>query len=162
MTDNHIGKRIYVATALPASNDQAGFEALNWVLVKGPQTLPQLGVSHSIGDIPDLASGFTAGNKGAAKGVDTTGTHRDVDGDTGQANLKAQCLDKVGALSVKIVKGSGTDGDDGPEPVSGDPVEYAAGIAHSYQPNQATDTSHEGFQYGFRQNAPTVEATEPA
>lgn len=161
MTQNHIGKTIYVAKAKPAANTAAGFEALTWVLAKGPITLPQLGTTHSMTDIPDLATGFTSAVKGAGQGVDTTMTFRDVDGDTGQADLIGQADDNDGILCVKIVSGTGADTGDGPAPVAGDKVEYAQGIAHSYQPNQGDNSSYEGFQVGFRQNAKTVKATQP-
>ncbi|MEP1330557.1 hypothetical protein [Pseudophaeobacter sp.] len=158
MTQNHIGKTIWVADALPATNDAAGFEALPWVEAKGHITLPQLGVTHSMVDIPDLKSGFTSAVKGAGQGVDTTATFRQVDGDAGQAKVVAQALDNDGALSVKIVNGSGADN----APVTGDPVEYAQGIGHSHQPNQGDNSSYEGFQIGFRQNDFTVTGTHPA
>ena len=161
MTQNHIGATVYVAKAYPATNTAAGFEALSWGLAKGNQTLPQLGVSHNLIDIPDLATGFTDAVKGAGQGVDTTMTFRDVDGDTGQADVIAQANDNDGILCVKIVYGTGTDSGDGPAPVAGDVVEYAQGVAHSYQPNQGTDSSYKGFQVGFRQKKPTVVATEP-
>lgn len=158
MTANHIGKTIYVAAAAPATNDTAGFEALTWVKASGVITLPQLGVTHSMIDVPDLQSGFTSAVKGAGQGVDTTATFRDVDGgDTGQDNLKTAAESQAGILSVKIVTGSGTDN----APVTGDPVEYAQGIAHSYQPNQGDNSTYEGFSVGFRQNASTVTGTEP-
>lgn len=158
MTQNHIGKTIWVATAHPATNDAAGFEALNWVEAKGNITLPQLGITHSMIDIPDLKTGFTSAVKGAAQGVDTTMTFREVSGDTGQANLKAQAVDNDGVLSVRIVNGTGTDN----APQTGDAVEYAQGIAHSFQPNQGDNSSYEGFQVGFRQNDFTVTGTIPA
>ncbi|PHR93489.1 MAG: hypothetical protein COA78_32830 [Blastopirellula sp.] len=157
-TDTHIGQFLYIATALPATNNTAGFDTLTWVLVGGLQTLPQLGVSHSITDIEDLTSGFTSGAKGAAKGVDTSMTFREVASDTGQDNLKTVAESQGGLLSVKIVTGSGTDN----APVTGDPVEYAQGIAHSYQPNQGSLSSNEGFTASFRQNDFTVKGTEPA
>ncbi|MEX0301952.1 MAG: hypothetical protein AB3N24_05965 [Leisingera sp.] len=162
MTQNHIGKTIYVSKALPATNDAAGFEALTWVQVKGLITLPQLGTTHSMNDIPDLSTGFTTATKGAGQGVDTNMTFREVDGDTGQADLIGQADDNDGLLSVKIVNGTGADSGHGPAPVAGDKVEYAQGIAHSHQPNQGDNSSHEGFQVGFRQNAKTVKATQPA
>lgn len=162
MTNNHIGKTFYVAQALPATNDAAGFAALTWVQVKGVQTLPQLGVSHSTIDIPDLATGFTTKAKGAAAGVSTTATFRTVASDPGQADVLEQCLDEAGPISVKIGVGSGTDSGDGPALQTGDVVEYAQGIAHSYQPNQGDNSSHEGFQFTFEQNNFTVTATEPS
>lgn len=158
MTDNHIGKTIYVASALPATNDDSGFEALTWVKANGVQILPQLGVSHSMTDVTDLQTGFTSGIKGAGQGVDTSMQFRDVASDTGQANLRTAADDADGVLSIKIVEGSGA----AQAPATGDPVEYALGIAHSYQKNPGEVGSHKGFTVSFRQNDFTVEGTEPA
>lgn len=162
MTDNHIGKTLYIAQAVPAANTTAGFEALTWVQVKGVQTLPQFGITHSTIDVPDLASGYTSKIKGAATGVSTTGTCRLIPADAGQVDIEEQCLDQLGAVSFKIGKGSGADSGDGPALTTGDTVEYAQGVLHSFQPNQPNDSSHEGFSYTFEQNAPTVAGTEPA
>lgn len=160
-TRNSIGKTIYVAQSLPATNDAAGFEALTWVQAKGVQTLPQLGVTNAAIEVPDLATGFTAANKGAASGVESQMSFRKIDADAGQIDIKEQSDDSQGSLSVKIVTGSGADSGDGPIPVTGDPVQYAQGFVHSYQENQGDTTTHEGFTVSFRQNALTVDATEP-
>jgi hypothetical protein len=159
-TGSHIGKTIYVAAAAPATNNAAGFEALSWTKVEGVQTLPQLGVSHSNIDVPDLQTGFTAGIKGAGTGNDSTATFRDVDGDAGQALVRttANAGGTLGTISIKIVKGSGTD----QAPASGDPVQYAHGYVHSYVEVQGDNSTHEGFTVNFKQNAVTVDATEPA
>lgn len=160
MTGSHIGKTIYVATAAPATNNAAGFEALTWVKVNGVQVLPQLGVSHSNIDVPDLQTGFTSGLKGAGSGNDSTASFRLVAGDTGQGNVRtaANSGGTGGTMSVKIVKGSGTD----QAPVSGDPVQYAQGYVHSYVEIQGDNSTHEGFSVNFKQNGLTVDATEPA
>ena len=158
MTANHIGKTLYQASAAPATNNTAGFEALTWVLVAGSISLPQLGVSHSMIDVPDLQTGFTSAVKGAAQGVDTTATFRDVASDTGQANLETLGVSQGGVGSIKIVTGTGTNN----APVTGDVVEYAQGIIHSFQPNQADNSTFEGFTVGFRQNDFTVAGTQPA
>jgi len=158
MTQNFIGQTIYVAEAYPSANTSTAFEALTWVKVEGLITLPQLGVTHSMIDVPDLQTGFTGAVKGAGQGVDTTATFRDVPADAGQEDIKTAADSQAGILSVKIVDGSGT----AQAPVSGDPVRYAQGIAHSHQPNQGDNASYEGFSVGFRQNAPTIVATEPA
>lgn len=159
-TGSHIGKTIYVAQAVPATNNAAGFAALTWVKVNGVQTLPQLGISHSMIEVPDLQTGFTTGLKGAAAGNDTTATFRMIAADTGQGNLRtlANASGSGGRGSIKIVKGSGVD----QAPASGDPVQYAQGVFHSYLEIQGDDTSHEGFSVNFRQNGLTVDATQPA
>lgn len=162
MTQNHIGKTLWVATALPATNDAAGFEALTWVQVKGIQTLPLLGVTHAGIDVADLATGFTSAVKGAASGKDSPFSHRDIPGDPGQGNVKTQAIDPSGVGSVRIVEGSGTDTGDGPAPVTGDVVEYAQGYFHSYDPNEGSDSTHRGATISFRQNNFSVEGTVPA
>ena len=158
-TRNSIGKSIYFSAALPATNDAAGFEALTWVELEYPQTLPQFGVTNANIDVPDLKSGFTSGVKGAASGVDSQGSNR-IEGSTlatNQATFKALCDSAGGVCAIKIGTGSGAAN----ALVAGDTVEYAAGYVHSYQENEATDSTHEGFVYNFKQNALTVKATEP-
>jgi hypothetical protein len=159
-TRNNIGKSIYFSASLPATNDAAGFEALTWLELETPQTLPQFGVTHSNIDVPDLKSGFTKGNKGAASGVDSQGSCRIVDSAlaTNQATFKGICDSAGGDIALKIGAGSGTAN----ALAEGDVVEYAQGYVHSYQENQATDSTHEGFTYNFKQNELTVKDTEPA
>lgn len=159
MTGSHIGKTIYVAEALPATNNKAGFEALTWVKVNGVQTLPQLGVSHNNIDVPDLQTGFTKGIKGAGAGNDSTITFRMVAADAGQADIRglANAGGTAGAGSIKIVKGSGPM----QAPATGDPVQYAQGYFHSYLEIQGDDSSHEGFSVNFKQNDFTVDDVNP-
>lgn len=158
MTGSHIGKTIYVAEAIPATNDEGGFAALTWTKVNGVQVLPQLGVSHSNIDVPDLESGFTQGLKGAGSGNDSTASFRDVDGDAGQETLRdlANAGGDAGLGSIKIVKGSGENN----APTAGDPVEYAHGYFHSYVKMQGDTSTHEGFSVNFKQNALTVEGAQ--
>lgn len=160
-TKNYIGETIYVAAALPAANTAAGFAALTWVKAAGVQQLPQLGVTHANIDVPDLESGFTAGVKGAGSGMDSQMAFRDLGTptmDAGQLILKNASEGADGEISVKIVRGSGANN----APVSGDPVKYAQGYAHSYQENQGNTTNHKGFVVNFKQNAQTVTATQGA
>lgn len=157
MTKNHIGKTIYFASALPATNDDTGFEALTWVKVSGIQQLPQLGVTHAMIDVPDLQTGLTTGVKGAATGQDTQMSFRRVASDTGQGNIETAALSAEGLGSLKIVRGSGT----AQAPATGDPVQYAQGIVHSYMEIQGDGTTHEGFMVSFRQNGLTVDAVNP-
>mgnify|MGYP003645724085 CR=1 FL=1 len=159
-TRNNIGKTIFFSAVLPATNDAAGFEALTFVELEFPQTLPQFGVSNANIDVADLKTGFTKGTKGAASGVDSQGSER-INASalaTNQATFKALCDSAGGSCALKIGTGSGADA----ALVTGDPVEYAAGYVHSYQENQATDSTHEGFVYNFKQNALTVKAAQPS
>lgn len=162
MTANFIGQTLWVAQAVPSANTITAFEALTWVQFKGHKSLPVLGVTHAGIDVEDLATGFTASVKGAATGRDSSFSCRGIPADAGQIDVIEQCADEAGLGSVKLLTGSGTDGGDGPAPATGDVVVYAQGYFHSYDPNQGTTSTSEGFTASFRQNAPTVTGTQPA
>jgi hypothetical protein len=156
MTETHIGKQVFMATAVPATNDDTGFEALTWVKVSGFVGGFQLGFSTSNVDIPDLESGITLGAKGMRSGQDSTGTFRRVDSDTGQGSIKTEADSEASAGSIKIVSAA-----IGAAPASGDRVQYAQGYFHSYIENEVSGDGYEGFSVNFKQNQPTVDATEP-
>lgn len=158
MSKANIGKTLYVAEALPATNDAAGFAALTWVKVNGVQSIGGIGVSHSGIDVPDLQTGFTTQVKGAAAGTDSTMTFRNIAADAGQLDVKGLAANKAGLGSIKIVTGSGTN----EAPVTGDPVRYAQGFFHSFIPNEDSPTTFDGWTVTFRNNAVAVDATEPA
>jgi hypothetical protein len=130
------------------------------VELEHPQTLPQFGIAHTNIDVSDLKTGFTSGVKGAGSGLDTQGSNRIVDSElaTGQAAFRVICDSTGGNIALKIGTGTGTAG----ALDTGDVVEYAQGYVHSYQENQATTDTHEGFVYNFKQNAPTIKDDEPA
>jgi hypothetical protein len=157
-TKSYIGKSLYVAPALPATNNAAGFEALSWVKVNGVQTLPQVGVTHQAINVSDLETGFAIGLKGEGTGTDTQMSFRLILNDAGQVALKTASDGASGVMSVKIVRATTP----GSAPVTGDPVEYVQGFVHSYAENQGDSASHEGFTVNFRSNAPSVKATQPA
>ena len=160
-TKNHIGETIYVSRALPATNDAAGFAALDWTKAPGVQQLPQFGVTHANIDVPDLESGFTAGVKGAGAGIDSQMAFRDMgtaEMPAGQRMIKEASDENDGTLSIMILRGSGTDN----APAAGDPVKYAQGYAHSFTENQGSTTSFKGFTANFKQNARTVTGTYSA
>ena len=150
--DNHINKAFYVASAHPATDNVAGFAALTWIEVEGLQILPQLGRTHAINHISDLKAGEKIPNKGAAQGQDSTATFYTVAGDAGQTALKTICDDADGIMSIRIVQLSGPDA----APGTGDAVEYAKGVGHSFLPNQGDDSNEDGFTVGFAQHGPTV------
>lgn len=157
MTTNDIGTSIWIDAAIPATNNKAGFEALTWVRVNGLVSVGAIGVTHDGVDIPDLGAGVVTQVKGMGSGQDTTIVFRVVDSDTGQADLKAAAESAEGVLSIKVVKASGAGG----EPVTGDPVEYAQGIVHSYLRQERSGTSYEGFSVVFHANLASVLDTEP-
>lgn len=158
---NNLGKSIYFSATLPATHNVAGFEALTWLELEGAQTLPQFGISHGNIDVPALKTGFASGVKGIASGVDTQGSCfiEDSTLTTNQLAFKAICESNGGQVALKIGTGEGALG----ALTTGDTVEYAQGYAHSYQENQPSESTYEGFTYSFKQNVgPSIKATQPA
>lgn len=162
MTTNFIGAALYIAKALPATNDAAGFEALSWVRINGLVSGPQFGFSHDVVDIPDLGTGFQDAVKGMGSGTDTSFAFRDIVGDTGQADVEEKAFDNDGSASLKlVVTPTGPDAGNGPEVASGDEVQYSQGFLHSFEPNEPTAGSYTGATCGFRARRKPVKATEP-
>ena len=157
MTKTHLGKQVFVAAGIPATNDDTGFEALTWVRVNGFVGGFQLGFEANNVDIPDLAEGITLGAKGMRSGNDSTASFRNVASDTGQTNVKGYANDTSSAHSVKVVSA-----DAGVAAVTGDAVQYAQGYFHSVLENEIAEGGYEGFAVNFKQNAATVNGTEPA
>lgn len=157
MAKNHLGKTLYVALALPATNNDTGFEALSWVKVNGYISGPQFGYTHANIDVQDLPTGAITGLKGLGSGMDSQIAIRKVAGDTGQGHLKTLSDGARGLCSIKVVDSGGD-----VAPASGMPVQYAQGYLHSYQLNPVGGDNYEGFTVNFRQNAPHVDDTQPA
>jgi len=157
MTKTHIGKQVFAAAGIPATNDDTGFEALTWVRVNGFVGGLQLGFTSNNVDIPGLAEGITLGAKGMRTGNDSTASFRNVASDTGQTNVKGYANDASSAHSVKIISaGVSVDA------ATGDAVQYAQGYFHSFLENEIEEGGYEGFSVNFKQNAATVNGTEPA
>lgn len=162
MSDNHIGTRVYISAALPATNTAAGFEALTWTEVKSPAMAFQFGLKHAVGDISDISTGVARGRKGMASGNESTAAFNEIAADTGQALAKTTADSATGIVSVRQVQCTGSNSGAGPIPATGDETQYAQGILHSYLPNQPGPESNPGFSVTFRQNAATVVDDYPA
>lgn len=161
VTKSNIGATIFVITNTPPTNDETGFEGLTFAAnteIKGMVQGPQFGFTHNMIDIPDLQSGQGRAVKGMSQGMDTQMAFRIVPSDTGQASAKTIADSPQGICSLKLVFGTGVGGAVQP----GDRVQYAQGILHSYQENQISGDTYQGFTVSFRQNEPAVESVEPA
>ena len=157
MTKAHLGKQVFAAAGIPATNDDTGFEALTWVRVNGFVGGFQLGFEANNIDIPDLAEGITLGAKGMRSGNDSTASFRNVASDTGQTNVKGYANDTSSAHSVKVVSANA-----GVAAEAGDAVQYAQGYFHSLLEKEIAEGGYEGFDVKFKQNASTVNGTEPS
>ena len=156
-TRTHIGKQVFIATEIPATNDDTGFEALSWVRVNGFTGGLQLGFEAENIDIPDIASGITLGAKGMRTGAESEMSFRRITDDAGQISLKAQAEGGASAGSVKVIS-AGVDTPAAP----GDRVQYAQGYFHSFMEMEISEDGYEGFTVSFKQNRPTVDDVEPS
>lgn len=156
-TRTHIGKQVWIATAIPATNNAAGFEALGWTRVNGFTGGLQLGFEAENIDIPDIASGITLGAKGMRTGADSEMSFRRISGgDDGQTALKTAADGVSSTGSVKVIS-AGVD----VAAVAGDRVQYAQGYFHSFMEMAIEEGGYEGSTVNFKQNRQTVEAVEP-
>jgi len=157
MTKTHLGKQVFAASGIPSENTSTAFEALTWHRVNGFVGGLQLGFVANNIDIPDLAEGITLGAKGVRSGNDSTASFRNVASDTGQTNVKGYANDASFAHSVKIISA-----EVGVAAETGDAVQYAQGYFHSFLENEIAEGGYEGFSVNFKQNAASVNGTEPA
>ena len=164
MAQNHLGRLLFVAQGVPATNDAAGFEALTWVQVKGNEGYPTPGKTHAENSANNLSTGEAEFSKGIASFRETTfGMIEPATGaDAGQTLCETIADDDQGLGSVMVVDPSGAvDADGYRAPVTGDAVTYMQGIFRSFEPNEASESSHRGASVTFRQNKQKVEATYP-
>mgnify|MGYP003641893858 CR=1 FL=1 len=162
-TKNFIGVTLWGAAGVPASNAAVGgFDDLTWVQLKGHQSLPVFGVSHSNIDVEDLSTGFASGVKGMGSGRDTTFTYHGDGADTGITNAITAADGDQGLFSLRIARGSGTDVGNGPAIETGDVVSYAQGYLHSHELNAGSGSSNQGGTINFKQNAVAIAGTVPA
>lgn len=153
---NHIGLKVFVSAAKPATNDAAGFAALTWTPVANPTQAPAFGFTHAAIEAPDLEAGINRSIKGMGAGAESTMAFILVDADAGQVIVRDQARSSQGTLSVKIGY------PDGAALAAGDDVVYAQGYVGSYTPNPRDGTNYRGFTVTFKQDLVEVNATQPA
>lgn len=160
MSRNQLLKYLFVAEALPATNDAAGFQALTWVRANGYLGGVQLGVPNEGVTVPTgVETGLNKVLKGAGTGQASTLTFDRIAADAGQLDvIGLATTSATGNGSIKIV----TVATAGASVTAGDPVQYAQGVFHSYVENAIEAGNYEGFSVVFQQNAHAVNSTEPA
>jgi hypothetical protein len=148
---NWITTQVWIAPGAPATFTKAGYEALTWTRLNGVEVAPTPGIETEMIEVRDLATGRIKVEKGASKGRETEVAVNEVEGDTGQANIKTYASATYGTeISVRIVKPNGTN-----------PYTYMTGLASSYMPNQIDTENNRGFTVNFQQNYDEIETTAP-
>lgn len=146
MSTSDIGTLLAIATGLPATANEAGYEALTWVNVAGLQSVGQIGDAHAVINVPDLATGRSEKLKGEVTGAAVPVVLREVAADAGQAAVLAACASTSGSYSWRIS-----------EP--GTAEQYISGPAHSWLRNERSVTSYAGFTFTIEQNTAAVSGT---
>lgn len=144
MSTNDIGTTLAIATGIPATNDEAGFEALTWAAIGGLVSVGEIGDEHETINVPDLTTGRIRVMKGAAVGTSVSIALREIVGNAGQAAAKAAAEALGAEYSFRITEPGGA-------------VQYIAGVAHSWKRTERSTGSYAGFTFAVTTNYTTVE-----
>ena len=141
MADNRIdiATKVYIASALPATDTLVAFRGLTWTQVKGVVSVGSLGFTHALIEVPDLETGITKQVKGAERGQTANIAYRHIDNDAGQGAVEAAAAAR-GEVALKIVDPNGTK------------ARFVRGELHSFIPNEASTTSYKGATFSFTPN----------
>lgn len=118
------GTKLYMSTALPATEDAAGYGALTWVEVKGVASVPRLGASATLVSQSDLADGIVRKAHGEVDYGGGSAQYRVITADAGQDALLA-AFESKNTISFKILRSTGL-------------IEYTQGIVMGAQTAEAT------------------------
>lgn len=102
----NIGTVVSVSAGIPATFDQAGYEALTFSEVTGVSSLGEFGPAYEILNHTDVNNGITKKAHGALNYGDPALQYRIVDADAGQGIITT-ALNTRATISVKIERPSG-------------------------------------------------------
>jgi len=142
-------KTLFIATGLPATYDETGYEALTWAQVKGVVDIGEIGGGHATIEVPDLETGRNLSKKGAVTGSSVPVTMREIAADAGQVALKAACQSMAAVddeYSFYTVDVAGV-------------KEFWAGTPHSWKRRASSMTSYAGFTCTIEMDTETVAGT---
>ena len=147
MSNTDIGTTIAIATGVPATFDEAGYEAMSFVNIVGLVSIGELGDEHESISVPDLTAGRIRTLKGAATGTTVAIALRaPLSGEvvTGQTNAKTAATANGGQEhSFRILDASGN-------------AEYVSGVAMSWKRSERSTSSYEGYSFSLTANYPVV------
>jgi len=146
MSTNDIGTTLAIATGVPATFDEAGYEAMTWVNIAGLQTVGEVGDEHQTIEVPDLTLGRVRTIKGAAVGTTIAIALREVLLDAGQAAAQAAAKGAGGEFSFRIGEPGGTE-------------QYVSGVCMSWKRTERSTGSYAGFTFSVTTNYPTITGT---
>lgn len=142
------GTKIYVAASSPATRDAAGYAALTYTEVKEIVSISAFGVSRDPVEVRTLSSGALQSYKGHANYGAVSGEMNYDSEDAGQNLVRANILDNVAELSVKVLLPDGS-------------IVYSGGMSFNGQRNPGSANSMIGSSFEIRFNHPPVEVAAP-
>lgn len=146
MAENDIGTLVAIAPGAPATNNQAGFEALSFTNIAGMVSVGELGDDQELITVPDLTIGRNISIKGAKTGTNIPINYRNVAGDAGQALVKSESDELRGESSLRVTDADGN-------------VTYIYGPVTGHKRLERSITSYEGFTASIAVNNTPVEVS---
>jgi len=146
MSINDIGTTLAIATGLPATFDETGYEALTWVVIGGLVSIGEVGDDHETISIPDLTAGRIRTIKGAATGTTIQVSLFEVPSDAGQAAAELAAKGPGGEYSFRVSDVAGAD-------------QYFSGVAMSWKRTERSTGSYAGYTFSVTTNYATVSGT---
>jgi hypothetical protein len=148
MSAPHIGTKVAIATGLPATFNEAGYEALTWVDISGIVSVSETGDEGAAIDVPNLTTGRTKTSKGATKGQPINIAYADVASDAGQAAVIAASK-TTAEYSLRISEPG----------ASGAPERYFSGPVMNFRRRERSTTSYAGASFAVADNYGEVSGT---
>jgi hypothetical protein len=142
------GTKIFVSAATPATRDAAGYAALTYTEVKEIVSISAFGVSVDPVEVRTLSSGALQSYKGHKNYGGVSGDMNYDSEDAGQDLLRANILEPVDELSVKVLLPDGS-------------VVYSGGSSFSGQRNPGSANNMITSSFELRFNYPPVEVAAP-
>jgi hypothetical protein len=102
-----LGTCVAVSAAVPATHDEAGFEALTYTQLGELESIAELNISHSTVSFTSLCSGKTSVSKGAEDAVEFDLTCANDHADAGQALMRTARGSITAVVSVRITEPTG-------------------------------------------------------
>jgi len=148
MSTSDIGTAIAIATGLPATFTEAGYEAMTWTTIAGVISVSEVGDEDKLITIEDLTTGRSRDVKGAKAGKAVSVAIREVVGDAGLTALKSAAASSA-EYSFRIS-----------EPTQPAGAEYyISGPITSLMRNERSTSSFAGYKFDVSNNYGAVSGT---
>ena len=145
---NYIGFTLKAALGAPATDDQAGYDALTYVTVKGFSMVPTNRFTTNDIDTEDVETGIIQGQKGGGTGDNQVIGFHTNNGTDGHAEMALWGgFSQDDQVTFQVISKDGT------------AASYLTGILRNYKPKEGTITNDDGFTVEFRQNRQALVGT---